>query len=238
MTTDIVIPLGQGSKWNNNELLYCLRSIGKHGLNVGRIFIVGDFPAFLNYDAIHIEQPFVSGNPARNIALNLLEAVRDERLSETFAYFNDDYILTKQVDISNLPTYYKEDLERTYKQNVTEYKRHVKVTLDSLKANGLPTLNYDTHYPCLFDKQKLRELIEGTNFNMAFGHILKSLYFNIYSTYAAQKTDCKQYQIKPLSAWVELANNTEIISICDTCINNDFKKFLSETFPEKSKWER
>lgn len=235
---DIVIPLGKGSKWGDNELRYCLRSIEKNALDVGRVFIIGEFPKFLNSEAVHIQQPFVFGNAARNIALNLLEACRDERLSERFAYFNDDYFLTKPLKLGEYPVYYKEDLQLTYRQNVTDYRRHVKETFDYLQEIGLMTLNYDTHYPCVFEKQKLLELIEQTNFNRNFGLIIKSLYFNTYQPEKRMfRNDCKQHQIKHLGAWQELSAITEIFSIADTCINPALKQFLEETFPEKSKWE-
>ena len=45
--TDVVYPIGQGSSWKNNELRFSLRSIEKYGINVGKLFIVGELPDFL-----------------------------------------------------------------------------------------------------------------------------------------------------------------------------------------------
>lgn len=36
---DILYVIGRGSKWENNELRYSLRSLEKNGINVGNIFI-------------------------------------------------------------------------------------------------------------------------------------------------------------------------------------------------------
>lgn len=235
--TDLVIPLGKGSKHANFELRYCLRSIEKHLTNYGRLFIVGEFPDFLNSEAIHISQPFVSGNPARNIAMNLLEACRDERLSERFMYLNDDYFFTAPVDTATYPTYHKGELSNTIRHNVTDYRKHVNTTIKHLQELGLPTFDYDVHYATIFEKSKLADLIERTNFYRSFGLILKSLYFNTYPTEAVQRTDCKQMQIKTLEQWQAYARTTEVFSIADTCINPTFKQFMAETFPEKSKWE-
>lgn len=235
--TDLVIPLGKGSKHNNFELRYCLRSIQKHLTNYGQLFIVGEFPNFLNSEAVHIQQPFVSGNPARNIAMNLLEASRDERLSENFLFLNDDYLFTAPTDAATYPTYHKGDLANTVRHNVTDYRKHLLVTIKHLQGLGLSTTDYDVHYPTTFNKEKLRAVIEQTDFNRSFGIILKSLYFNTYPTEAQQRTDCKQLQIKPLEQWQAYVKTTEVFSIADTCINPTFKNFLAETFPEKSKWE-
>lgn len=234
---DLVIPLGKGSKHNNLELLYCLRSIEKYLTNYGQLFIVGQFPDFLNSEAIHIEQPFVSGNPARNIAMNMLEACRDERLSERFLMINDDYFFTAPTDAATYPTYHKGDLSNTVRNNVTDYRKHLTTTIKHLQELGLTTTDYDVHYPTTFKKQKLKDLIERTDFYRSFGFILKSLYFNTYPTEAIQRTDCKQLQIKTLEQWQAYVKTTEVFSIADTCINPTFKDFMAETYPEKSKWE-
>lgn len=236
---DIVIPLGHGSKWHDNELRYGLRSIEKHLTGYRNVFIVGRCPDFLNANAIFLPQPFLTGNPAHNIAMNILEACRDERLSETFAYLNDDYFFTKAVDISTYPTYHKEALEKTYLQNNTDYRKHVRATILRLEELGLPSLNYDTHYPSIFDKEKMRTLIEGNDFARPFGFILKSLYFNNYPPAKAEfRADCKQHHIKKLAQWQELAEQTEVFSIADTCLNPTFKQFISEAYPTPSKWEK
>ena len=235
---DIVIPLGKGSKWANNELRYCLRSVEAHLKNFGKLFIVGEFPDWLNSEAMHIPQPFSSGNAARNIAMNLLEACRDERLSEKFAYLNDEYFLTSQIDATDYPAFYKCDLSHTLKINHTDYRRHVRITLDTLKVQGFGTLNFDCHYPTIFEKQKLRQVIEANNFDTPFGLILKSLYFNTYQIAGVHRLDCKQVYIKTLQKWREYVKTTECFSIHDTVINPAFKEFMSQSYPDKSRWEK
>ena len=66
--TDILIPLGTGSRHQDFELRMCLRSIEKHLKGVGNIFIVGEKPNWV-HNVIHI--PFKDNpnnwNRARNI---------------------------------------------------------------------------------------------------------------------------------------------------------------------------
>ena len=66
--TDILIPLGTGSRHDNLELRYCLRSIEKHLKGVGNIFLVGEKPDWVQ-NVIHIpakDNPN-NWNRARNI---------------------------------------------------------------------------------------------------------------------------------------------------------------------------
>ena len=44
---DVVIPLGTGSRWQDNELRYCLRSIEKNLSGVNEVVIVGEKPKWL-----------------------------------------------------------------------------------------------------------------------------------------------------------------------------------------------
>lgn len=66
--TDILIPLGTGSRHQDFELRMCLRSIEKHLTGYGNIFIVGDKPDWIQ-NVIHIpakDNPN-NWNRARNI---------------------------------------------------------------------------------------------------------------------------------------------------------------------------
>ena len=48
----VVYPLGTGSKWQNNELRYSLRSLSKIS-GIGDVFIVGEKPDWVR-NVIHI----------------------------------------------------------------------------------------------------------------------------------------------------------------------------------------
>ena len=128
-------------------------------------------------------------------------------------------------------------MSKTYQINTTDYRRHVKSTLDTLTAQGHGTLNFDVHYPTIFDKFKLAEIIEANNFNRPFGLTLKSLYFNTLGEKGIHRLDCKQMQIKRPEQWRDYVKTTECFSIADTCINPVFKDFMAEMYPEKSRWE-
>ena len=44
---DVFYVLGSGSKWQNNEIRYSLRTLEKYGHNVGQVYIVGQRPSFI-----------------------------------------------------------------------------------------------------------------------------------------------------------------------------------------------
>lgn len=67
---DVVIPLGSGSRWQDNELRFCLRAVEKHLKGYDRIYIVGRKPDWIqNIEFI----PYVEAHTRER---NIMEKVR------------------------------------------------------------------------------------------------------------------------------------------------------------------
>ena len=60
---DLVYVLGKGSRWQDNELRFSLRSVSKNLSNVGQIFIVGQIPDFVK-NCVHVPVPIFSTRPS------------------------------------------------------------------------------------------------------------------------------------------------------------------------------
>ena len=92
---DIVIPLGTGSRWQNNELRFALRSIEKYLTGYDKIFIIGECPSYLQ-NIIHIPCP---PSPAKRSARRKYQSL--------FALWSGKAVgkkeATKQQEWSNKP---------------------------------------------------------------------------------------------------------------------------------------
>ena len=53
---DVVYVLGKGTKWNDNEIRFSLRSLAKNVTGIRNVYIVGERPDFLKR-VIHISYP-------------------------------------------------------------------------------------------------------------------------------------------------------------------------------------
>lgn len=236
---DVVIPLAHGSVWQDNELRYCLRSLEKHVQNIGKVFLVGYKPSFLNGEIIHIKTQPTSGNKAKNILLNVVEAAKDERLSEQFLFINDDYFFTKDIDAETYPFYWKCDLSKTVSINShNSYAKHITPTIQVLKRYGLSTKNFDTHYPIRFTKTGILQINDFYTFPPAFGYVLKSLYCNTAKINGFFRLDCKAYHAEGKQWWRNFTADKEVFSIADPCLNDSLKNFLQDLFPSKSSFEK
>lgn len=183
---DVVYILGTGSAWNNNEIRFSLRSIEKYGLDTGNIFIVGEKPAFLSNNIIHIPasdiyNPMVNadGNIAHKVGL----ACADKRLSENFLFINDDHILLKPVNLKSIPYYHKGDLNsmNTYTNEwfgVNYWRSRLKRTRDCLNLKGLTAYHFDCHVPMVINKETFITVMSDFPIGDGIGLTMKSLYGN------------------------------------------------------------
>lgn len=245
---DIVIPLGNGSKWHNNELKYCLRSIEKYLKNYRHIYlicdgIIFDIPKFIDTTHVNIIQSELDiTTPSKNIWDKIYVACEHiVQFSKDFVLFNDDYFLTKEVDALRIPNYYNNRLLYTTTPYDNWYNDFLENTDELLKTEKRMCLNFDIHYPMIINKQKFLEL--HTEYNERWREygdklLVKSLYGNlqeIKNVYAIE--DCKIKDIQSTNYVRAFINNKWMFSTGDKCLTEPVKQLIQEMYPDKSKYE-
>lgn len=237
---DIVIPLGNGSLWENNELKYALRSIEKYVKGIRSIYLIGEKPDFLNDEIKHIPFEDLHNIPSKNILNKILKAITIKDISTTFLFTNDDIFFLKDVDATTYPFYYHEDLrwniERTHYTNW--YKDYLIETLIALDME-YDIKNFDTHFPIRYSKILFNNVHQQWKEEWDIGKklLIKSLYCNTLGTNGFNKEDLKFKGFVSYEALKQLTKDRDCFSIGDTVITDDFKKFIDELFPNKSKYE-
>jgi len=228
--SSIVIPLGSGSRHNNRELVYALRSFEKFLNGITNVVIVGECPAFL-HNIIHIPLNDSSHKQA-NIRSKILAACADERVTDNFCFLNDDVFLLQPLDINNIPYWHYGDLSAYSEKGRQEL-------IEELKWRNLPTKRFDLHQPIIYNKAKFIEAVSGFNDKC----ILKSLYCNYWKIEGEEMIDMKvkhphSYEwIKqniPGRIFFSVGENAETNT---SGFNPSMIRFLEEMFPNKSKYE-
>lgn len=234
---DILYPLGSGSVWNNQELRYSMRSL-EFVKDLGEVFVVGADPGFLSEQVTFIPTYHNFPNPARGIFENLLAACQDERLPERFLYATDDLFFCAEIEAGNYPYYHMGAISDRLKNCSSEYYSHLFATQEELKKRGLPTLNFDSHYPMLVSKSKVLELAELYNWDRMHGLTFKSIYCNTFGIEGEFRKDCKVNAPHSFEWWVRFANEREVFSIGDVALHESgLVQFLKELFPNLSIYE-
>lgn len=218
----------------NEELRYSLRSVEKNFPH-NRVVFIGGKPMCVHPDKqIIVNQ---KGATKWDRVRAMLELVgKDGSLTENFVLFNDDFFVMKPV--TELPPYRYgtlqelcQRIERKNKGKPTKYTFSLEKTIKALGEKGLPTLNFELHLPILINRSKLLKTIE--RFPEVKG--TRSLYGNSYLVpFSKPMRDVKIFDNKSLPTGDQPFLSTEDMSFA----NGEVGKFIRETFPDKSRFER
>lgn len=234
---DLIYILGRGSNWQDNEIRYSLRSLERHVKNVDNVYLIGQKPTFLNDKIIHIPHNDIFTNKARNIMAKVYRAAIDTRISEDFMFWNDDYFALEDFSTNDYPYFFKCDLEHSLMINRGEYHMHCKSTYEILKKNKLTFKNFDTHYPIIYNKAKVKKMIDSYDWNIPFGFILRSMYCNHFKIEGTFQLDCKGNTQLPEKHIPIQHEGKQFFSVGDNALNHAMKNYLAKRYPNKSKFE-
>lgn len=224
---DVVYPIGTGSLCKNQELKYSLRSL-KY-ISYDKVFTIGHKVGFIigtyhHHLADHSKKQI-------NVIRKLLYACDISNLSDDFIFMNDDFFFLQETTIKNYINRLSLDRLQQKTPN-SNYGKALNNTIEWLKKNNLPLLNFEIHYPMIFNKQKFKKLFEPINLDREYNY--RSMYGNYYGLQGIPVKDFKIHEITDFNE----QKQREFLSISDRLIIYDrFKNYIKSKFPDKSKFE-
>ena len=155
---DIIIPLGTGSKIDNEELRMLLRSIEANLSGYGRVFIVTtNPPEWLNTDAVSIV-PIAdkyTDNKDANLHLKTLETIKRYDIQH-FLWCADDNVFMQPVRACDIPILRNHRPRESFDDAGGRWRARVKHTFDWAESIGARLdYNYEVHAPQVFDARKV-----------------------------------------------------------------------------------
>lgn len=241
--TDILIPLGTGSKFDNIELRFCLRSVEKHLIGVGQIVIVGETLPWLR-NIIHISGPEKPGVHFRseNIYRKIIAGCSLRELSDNFLFMNDDHFLLKDFEVSQFPYLHRgpiiphrignEAQERQMSNTVSLLKK-----LRAETGINLDFKDFDIHCPILYNKEGFIYTFYNTDWP-EYGYGIKSVYGNGNFIDGQYCEDLKISQPLDKKTIYKNLEGRDWFSIDDkTLRSGGMQEVLQELYPDKSKYE-
>lgn len=218
-------------KGSSPELKYSIRSAEKC-LEYGRLVIAGDDPGLK--DIHHIP---VKVDETRCKACRIMQTVKaiceDKSVSDDFIFVNDDYFFLKPI--KQFPYWHKGTLDEAMDVIQTgDFYRHLLATKMVLLKNGHATMHFDCHYPIIYNKKKLLEVIEKYDWDVPDGYVLKSLYCNTLGIEGMFREDCKTNKKQDWERWTK---NMEMFSSGDHNWDTKLERFLLYLYPYLSKYE-
>jgi len=252
MLTDIMIPLNLGSRNDDLELKYCLRSVEKHLSGVGNIYIVGECPDFINKNTVvHIPFKESPDNKQRafNIYSKIMAAIYDRliyhkldsndntSLSNNFLFMNDDHFLLSDYEAGNFPYYHRGPINLN--QPNEAQLAQMRNTVELFKASGCNSVyDFSVHSPIVYNKNKL--FIAKDIVWPEYGYEIKSLYAN-QTIDTTNWVPCEDFKFKEPMVRDEIYAALEghgWFSCSDKALKSgDLKNVLQELYPLPSKYE-
>jgi hypothetical protein len=246
---DLVIPLGTGSIWQDNEtkdneIRYCIRSFVKYFSQLGKVFIVGGHPDFFKWHyprLVHVpcNNPFTANKDA-NIIYRVLKAC-NSGVSFDFIWSSDDQVILQPVNVDDFRPKYLGDLSRVNINPKNNWKRRLKNTYELLQREGKTTYHYESHYPMIYNKETFVEIMNKYPSDNKHGYTINTLYFNNILDEHHRIGDIKLTLEKPvmtIGELNELTKNKKFIGYNNKGLRDSaLKSFLQQKFPDKCEFE-
>jgi hypothetical protein len=232
---DLVYILGTGSRWNDNEIRYSLRSVENYFPSAGRIFIIGECPDWAT-NIIHIKINDKFDNKLLNARAKYMVAATDKQISKNFILMNDDFFFLKGVN--SIPNYSRGTMKEMMAKHPSKngyYYRSLWDTQKRLDAMGIPdAIDFEVHAPIILNKEKLENVIWLIGEEKAYS--IRSCYGNLVGLKPKKVMDFKAANIAEFA--FQKMQRSEFLSINDALICDDFfRDWLKNKYPRKSKYE-
>lgn len=240
---DVVYKLGHGSKSDDKELRYSLRSLSNFE-DLDKVFVVGFKPRWLQ-NVIHI--PAVDAHPANkdcNLINKLILACYHPEISEDFVNMSDDQIFLKEVSKEELmqPYYDNSLLNCGENGRLSRWKKRLHNTIDALKNNNLPCNCYETHIPTVLNKILFPTTMEKFNYFDVPGMCGNTLFLNSIKYQIGREID-KNIAVKIEEAQTNIESIEKLcegrihLNYSEVATNDQLFEFLQKKFPVQSKYE-
>lgn len=215
----------------NEELRYSLRSLAN--LPHDNVWVVGGRPSWY---VGRFERVPPKPNKYEHGRANLGRIVRNEKISDPFILFNDDFYVVRRVDevpvLHNGPM---RDLFRRFQEYApgSKYTEMLGRTISVLGAQGVrEPLAYNLHVPMVMSKAHLRTAL-------SFDGSPRSLVGNLFGYGGDFAGDVKVHRELPgsLPSYDWRSGSSPFLSTDDHTFGVVRVGLLADLFPERSEWE-
>ena len=237
---DFIIPLGGGSKSDNDELRLLLRSLEKHGRGIRNVFVVTSLPPkWLQNVRIVPQGDLLVHNKDGNIIQKILTVLSREDVTPEFVWGSDDCLPLEDFGFESLPPIFNRRCKEDFPEDGSIWQRRVRRTFEYLEARGIKlTHNFESHCPHRYPARKVLRAMRDVDFRDGIGYSINTLFSGLLGI-----TDGFPQQPFKVSCETEEAGKDAKLTkmLCgynDRAFLGGLRERLFKLFPEKSKYEK
>lgn len=244
---DVVYKLGIGSRFNDAELRYSLRSL-KNFLPLRNVYLVGHRPNWVT-NVIHIPAiDAYKNNKDGNLISKLILATVDKDLSAEFLNMSDDQLFLKSCSYEDIKVPYIDNIHIQFVEGkrLNRWEQRLRNSIVALQQDGLPTNCFEAHIPTLLGKKNYASILFRYPYGEDRGMVGNTLYFNTLKTQGKEgveqvlarvieKTIQEREDVREVLR--QLCKDKMFLNYSQGVEGEQMFGFLQELFPEKSKYE-
>ncbi len=217
------------------ELRKSILSVQRNVPGDHKITVIGEKPAW--YEGHHLKVAPIrmrvpTGHlPFRDTQNKLVQAVNSPEIDDSFIWMMDDVYFLKETSVEEIcrPIY-----DPWYRVNTkTIWHQLIRITFAALQKQGKSNLQYATHLPHLFEKEKLREMFALYDYPKTL-LLFENLYRNHYENQeqAIPYTGFLRRLLVPMPINGLHAITEHVLNYQSKCYTPQMKTFLEQKFPE------
>ena len=216
-----------GSRWENNELRYSLRSL--INANYRNVVIVGDKPDWVE-NVKYIPCRDITSNKQLNALHKIKTACQSRKIGSDFYLMNDDFFFINKVD--EITYQHGGNLKKRVENFVPKYSKYYYAMKRTAELFEDP-LDYELHIPIKFNKKKFLNLFR--KYEMGNCYLFRSVYGNEYKVGGTERKDCKVYNVNDFYK----LNKTDYMSTSpDSILRPAIQGYIEKLFPKPSIYEK
>lgn len=231
---DVMWPLGTGSKWQDNELRYSIRSVVKYFEPLGRIYVVGTKPKWLSDEAV-----FIPAEDKRRVNkdVNIIQKVLlacAAGISQKYLFINDDQLLLRPAGVKDFPPLHCGEI----RPGSNDWMKRLFRTKQALERHGLRVLHYEAHAPQIHDRDAFQEVFtKKVRYWKPPGVTINAAYFGVTQPDNPVHETGRHRRYPPKKDIVEWADGLYTLGYSDPQLTKEFKAWLTERFPDRTRYE-
>lgn len=244
---DILYVLGSGSKHNNMELKYSLRSLERYCINVGRVYIVGECPRWINKKEVtHIPCNDPYERKCKNIWHKVLYAIDHCDISNEFLLSADDIFHVRPIDLDHYPYYHKNGCDVTVPESLkgSSIGEIIQETRNLLDKYHYPVEDFGgghcLHHVNVSILRKMPKMIadvfageRGGAFDVIMGNAIVKLTHPV----TVKRKDIKLQSVDDEKDLFEQIGNAESFSINNSVLDGYLGRWFRKEYKRKCKYE-
>lgn len=250
----ILYVMGTGSKHDDIELKWSLRSVAKYAKTLPEIVISGHCPDFIDKDKVTWIPPVETHSKRKhnNMCDKVVHAIETGVCSKPFLLSSDDHFFVRSVDFDSYPRYLRPGIfikdSSLDRENWSSYERSIQETRSCLLKCGLPIFHFCGHYNTWIDPRavtRVKQIRERFPRTVSSGYEPTLLFANVCKYYRPQwpvtiRRDLKLYEWTSPNSVRESIGDRDSFSISDAMFDSEsqFETMMNSWYDRPSPFEK